>query len=481
MTTIDDLRNKKRKLKLPEKVEDTQDMPTLFNQLANAYKEVRDLSNKVADISKLQIAINNLTQKLQEVNSRITTDETEVDSIRQQIGKARVNELSSLITEVFQLKDEIEKSRTTDDNISKDVQTISSNLDQLKEKVQIVHQQNTDVALAPLKDDINMSGHRIRNLQDPSEGGDAVTKRYVDSIQPYIPSPSLYWKSGSGISSFTDLDDVDNDYTGDGGKYLRVKAAEDGIEFAAVAGGGDMLAATYDPGSIAADAFDTDNHIDGVTNGVYTLAERTKLAGVATGADVTADNAPKAHKASHENAGADEISVAGLSGLLADDQHVLDAEAVAAVEAAGLTFAENKGITLDAALSADGQYNATMMVAGTAGTNLSFGQAVYFAVADSKWELAKGDAEATVAPMTGIVVVAGNENAAITVMLIGSIRADAAFPALTVGAPVFISAATAGAVTSTELTTGQFQKAIGWAVDANTIILTGNPDWVKVA
>lgn len=32
------------------------------------------------------------------------------------------------------------------------------------------------------------------------------------------------------------------------------------------------------------------------------------------------------HSAEHENAGADEISVAGLSGLLADDQHVLDAE-----------------------------------------------------------------------------------------------------------------------------------------------------------
>lgn len=32
------------------------------------------------------------------------------------------------------------------------------------------------------------------------------------------------------------------------------------------------------------------------------------------------------HASAHENDGADEISVAGLSGLLADDQHVLDAE-----------------------------------------------------------------------------------------------------------------------------------------------------------
>ena len=33
-----------------------------------------------------------------------------------------------------------------------------------------------------------------------------------------------------------------------------------------------------------------------------------------------------AHKTSHENGGGDEVSVAALSGLLADDQHVLDAE-----------------------------------------------------------------------------------------------------------------------------------------------------------
>jgi len=34
----------------------------------------------------------------------------------------------------------------------------------------------------------------------------------------------------------------------------------------------------------------------------------------------------EAHKTRHENGGADEISVTGLSGLLADDQHVLDDE-----------------------------------------------------------------------------------------------------------------------------------------------------------
>lgn len=55
----------------------------------------------------------------------------------------------------------------------------------------------------------------------------------------------------------------------------------------AAAGGGDMLASTYDPQNIAADAFDVDNHTDGTTNKVYTATEQSKLAGIETGADVT--------------------------------------------------------------------------------------------------------------------------------------------------------------------------------------------------
>ncbi len=47
---------------------------------------------------------------------------------------------------------------------------------------------------------------------------------------------------------------------------------------------------------------------------------------VADGADVTGSNAPQAHAASHQDTETDEISVVALSGLLADDQHVLDAE-----------------------------------------------------------------------------------------------------------------------------------------------------------
>ena len=59
---------------------------------------------------------------------------------------------------------------------------------------------------------------------------------------------------------------------------------------------------------------------------------------------------PGAHASTHENGGADEVSVTGLSGLLADDQHVLDAEVISAVEAGTLSTVDIDGGTIDGAV-----------------------------------------------------------------------------------------------------------------------------------
>jgi hypothetical protein len=56
---------------------------------------------------------------------------------------------------------------------------------------------------------------------------------------------------------------------------------------ALAAGGGDMFAATYDPNTVAGDAFDMDNMVEGTTTKIMTAAERTKLSGVESNADVT--------------------------------------------------------------------------------------------------------------------------------------------------------------------------------------------------
>jgi hypothetical protein len=91
-------------------------------------------------------------------------------------------------------------------------------------------------------------------------------------------------------------------------KYLR----DDGT-WTLLSGGGDMLRSVYDPTDILASAFDTDNHVSGTTNKVYTATEQTKLSGIDTGADVTADNAPKAHAASHKSGGSDAIKLDELA------------------------------------------------------------------------------------------------------------------------------------------------------------------------
>jgi hypothetical protein len=85
---------------------------------------------------------------------------------------------------------------------------------------------------------------------------------------------------------------------------------------------GKMLKA--DANGLPVNATNTDIEVsDAVTKKHAQLCEAadfTKLDGIEAGADVTANHNPKAHKTSHQDGGADEISVAGLSGLLADGQ-----------------------------------------------------------------------------------------------------------------------------------------------------------------
>ena len=192
--------------------------------------------------------------------------------------------------------------------------------------------------------------------------------------------------------------------------------------------------------------------------------------------------APDPHKTTHENTGTDEISVAGLSGLLADDQHVLDAEVVSAVEAAGLTFAENKGIILDAVLSADGKYSG-IMEAGTAGAILAFGDLVYLdgVAANNKWELCDASAAATAFGKIGICVLAAAENAATVILLWGKVRADAVFPALTIGAPVHMSEVAGDIVVAAPVTAVAIVRIIGYGNTADELFFCPDNTYLELA
>jgi hypothetical protein len=111
---------------------------------------------------------------------------------------------------------------------------------------------------------------------------------------------------------------------------------------------------------------------------------------------------------------------------------------------------ENGAVLLDASLSADGKYSG-IAEAGTAGEALVFGNTVYFKAADSRWYLTDADADATAgAVKIGIcVLAAAGVASATTILLFGKINAASLFPALTVGAPVYLST-TGGAVQTTQ-------------------------------
>jgi len=143
---------------------------------------------------------------------------------------------------------------------------------------------------------------------------------------------------------------------------------------------------------------------------------------------------------------------------------------------------ENDPLLLDAALSADGKYSG-IVEAGTIGTAaLAFGESVYLA-STGKWEKTKADAAATATGKLGMCVLAGASNEPTTILLFGKIRADAQFPSFTVGAPVYLSAAMAGVLTSTAPTgtTDFVVRCVGYANTADELFWNPSNDYITLA
>ena len=97
-----------------------------------------------------------------------------------------------------------------------------------------------------------------------------------------------------------------------------------GADEISVAGLSGALADAQIPTAHAASHTDGTDDVQDATalqKGLMTLAYAGKLDGIAAGADVTGANWPQVHAVSHGDGGGDEISVAGLSGVLADNQN----------------------------------------------------------------------------------------------------------------------------------------------------------------
>ena len=173
---------------------------------------------------------------------------------------------------------------------------------------------------------------------------------------------------------------------------------------------------------------------------------------------------------------------AALNFRLADDSADCAITAGAATFSGAVTLAENASIALDPAGSADGKYTG-ITVTGTAGAALVFGNLVYIDPTDSRWELvhanAAAGADGDARGIIGIcVLAAAGDGSATTILLQGIVRADTAFPSMTIGGQVYASE-TAGDITQTmPTTTDAVIRVLGVAITENEIYFNPSPDYI---
>lgn len=169
-------------------------------------------------------------------------------------------------------------------------------------------------------------------------------------------------------------------------------------------------------------------------------------------------------------AGTNAASVTTNSGVQTLSGKTLDAP----ILTTGMQLAENTSIILDSVLSADGTWTGTA-IPGTAGTTLAFGDLVYLDPTDSRWELCDANSAAAAdgdsRGLIGFCVQANTDGNPTTILISGTIRADAAFPTLTVGAAFYVSE-TAGDVTTTSPTTEDVVvRRVGFAITGDSAVI----------
>jgi hypothetical protein len=137
------------------------------------------------------------------------------------------------------------------------------------------------------------------------------------------------------------------------------------------------------------------------------------------------------------------------------------------------------GVNLGADL-ADGEYAPEAVEPGVAGATLAFGDVVYKAAADSRYELTDADAESTSGPVKiGMVVIAAAADGDYTLILKrGRIRANSKFPTFTISAPAYLST-TPGEVTVTQPSgTDDCIRIVGRGHAADELDFNPSEDWM---
>jgi hypothetical protein len=109
----------------------------------------------------------------------------------------------------------------------------------------------------------------------------------------------------------------------------------------------------------------------------------------------------------------------------------------------------------------------------------ALGDLVYL-TSSSTWAKAEANSATTSTSMLGIVLAAGvTSGNPVTVALPGSFVCMAAFPTLTVGSPVYISGATAGAVVVAQpSTSGYVIRVLGFGTTTGCMFFMPSSDWI---
>lgn len=105
---------------------------------------------------------------------------------------------------------------------------------------------------------------------------------------------------------------------------------------------------------------------------------------------------------------------------------------------------------------------------------------MYLAAADSRWELADADAASTSGDVIlGMcVLAAAGDGSATTVLLYGNIRADAAFPTLTIGAPAYVGTTAGDIQVAQPSGTDDVIRRVGFALTADVLFFNPSNDYV---
>ena len=196
-------------------------------------------------------------------------------------------------------------------------------------------------------------------------------------------------------------------------------------------------------------------------------------------AGITASTSTALGVGSVELGHATDTTIARVSAGVASIEGVNILTVAGGTLTGNITLGENTSIALDPAGSADGKYSGTT-IAGTGGATIAFGDLVTLDKDDSRWELvdisvaaaATGDARG----LLGMAVTSSSDGAALTILLVGQIRADANFPALTIGAPVYAST-TGDIVVTQPTTTDHVIRIVGYALTADEIYFNPGAVW----